>query len=78
MGKLLFSLFLFGLPTTPLFAQQYDVVLEDGRVMDPESGVDAVRNVGIRDDGMGFLLKPKTLALIAMSGGLASKNRSIQ
>jgi len=30
-------------------AQQYDVVLEGGRVMDPETGLDAVRNVGIRD-----------------------------
>jgi len=30
-------------------AQQYDVVLAGGRVMDPETGLDAVRNVGIRD-----------------------------
>jgi N-acyl-D-aspartate/D-glutamate deacylase len=30
-------------------AQQYDVVLEGGRVMDPETSLDAVRNVGIRD-----------------------------
>ncbi len=29
--------------------QQYDLVLEGGRVMDPETGLDAVRNVGIRD-----------------------------
>jgi N-acyl-D-aspartate/D-glutamate deacylase len=29
-------------------AQNYDVVLRGGRVMDPESGLDAVRNVGIR------------------------------
>ena len=32
-------------PSTPL----YDIVLEGGRVMDPETGLDAVRNVGIRD-----------------------------
>jgi N-acyl-D-aspartate/D-glutamate deacylase len=32
-----------------LAAQQYDIVLEGGRVMDPETNVDAVRNVGIRD-----------------------------
>jgi len=31
-----------------LMAQTYDVVLSGGRVMDPESGLDAVRNVGIR------------------------------
>ena len=30
-------------------AQQYDIVLESGRIMDPETGVDGVRNVGIRD-----------------------------
>jgi N-acyl-D-aspartate/D-glutamate deacylase len=30
-------------------AQQYDLVLAGGRVMDPETGMDAVRNVGIRD-----------------------------
>ncbi len=29
------------------FAQKFDVVLAGGRVMDPESGLDAVRNVGI-------------------------------
>src|SRR5467141_3948804 len=30
-------------------AESYDVVIANGRVMDPESGLDAVRNVGIRD-----------------------------
>lgn len=30
-------------------AQQFDLVLEGGHVMDPESGLDAVRNVGIRE-----------------------------
>jgi len=29
---------------------QLDIVLEGGRVMDPETGLDAVRNVGIRGD----------------------------
>jgi N-acyl-D-aspartate/D-glutamate deacylase len=28
-------------------AQTYDIVLQRGRVMDPESGLDAVRSVGI-------------------------------
>src|SRR5215472_67969 len=32
----------------PLFAQPYDIVLANGRVMDPESNLDAVRDVGIR------------------------------
>ena len=29
-------------------AQQYDLVIDGGRVMDPETGLDVVRNVGIR------------------------------
>jgi dihydroorotase len=32
-----------------LAAQTYDIVLRGGRVMDPESGLDAVRDVGIRE-----------------------------
>ena len=35
--------------STFLSAQQFDLVIEGGRVMDPETGLDAVRNVGIRD-----------------------------
>src|ERR1700681_3521558 len=31
-----------------LGAQTYDIVVQGGRVMDPESNLDAVRNVGIR------------------------------
>ena len=49
MRKLMFSLFLLALSTPIVSAQQFDLVLEGGRVMDPETGVDAVRNVGIRD-----------------------------
>jgi N-acyl-D-aspartate/D-glutamate deacylase len=32
---------------TVLYAQDYDIVLEHGRVMDPETGLDAIRNVGV-------------------------------
>jgi len=49
MRKLIFFLFFLALPATIVSAQQYDLVLEGGRVMDPETGLDAVRNVGIRD-----------------------------
>jgi N-acyl-D-aspartate/D-glutamate deacylase len=49
MRKLIFFL-LFLAPASPIVsAQQYDLVLEGGRVMDPETGLDAVRNVGIGD-----------------------------
>src|SRR5499427_2117903 len=30
-----------------LYAQQYDLVLAGGRVIDPETGLDAIRNVGV-------------------------------
>ncbi len=35
------------LPTDTTDIVQYDIVLEGGRVIDPESGLDAIRNVGI-------------------------------
>jgi len=38
-----------GLAATPAQAQDYDLVILNGRVMDPESGLDAVRNVGVKD-----------------------------
>jgi N-acyl-D-aspartate/D-glutamate deacylase len=49
MRKVIFFLFFLALSTTIVCAQQYELVLEGGRVMDPETGLDAVRNVGIRD-----------------------------
>ena len=30
-------------------SKQYDVVIINGRVMDPETGLDAARNVGVKD-----------------------------
>jgi len=39
--------FLILLLPSLLAAQTYDIVLQNGRVMDPESGLDAVRSVGI-------------------------------
>ena len=48
MRKVILCLALIALSTF-LAAQQYDLVLEGGRVVDPETGLDAVRNVGIRD-----------------------------
>ncbi len=46
MRKLLL-LIIVALPVVAL-AQQYDVVIHGGRVIDPETGLDAVRDVGIR------------------------------
>jgi N-acyl-D-aspartate/D-glutamate deacylase len=49
MRRLIFLSVFFFLATVFLSAQQYDLVIEGGRVMDPETGLDAVRNVGIRE-----------------------------
>jgi N-acyl-D-aspartate/D-glutamate deacylase len=49
MRKLIFALFLLVLSAPIVSAQQFDLVLDGGRVMDPETGLDGVRNVGIRD-----------------------------
>jgi N-acyl-D-aspartate/D-glutamate deacylase len=49
MRRLIFSLCILWFSTTLLAAQQYDLVLEGGRVLDPETGLDGVRNVGVRD-----------------------------
>jgi N-acyl-D-aspartate/D-glutamate deacylase len=36
------------IPIPVALAQEYDLVIESGRVMDPESGLDATRNIGLR------------------------------
>jgi N-acyl-D-aspartate/D-glutamate deacylase len=43
------KLILFLLLSPLLHARQYDLVLEGGRVIDPETHLDAIRNVGIRN-----------------------------
>lgn len=42
---LAFALLLFGIASVP--AQDYDLVIRGGRVMDPETGLDAIRDLGI-------------------------------
>jgi N-acyl-D-aspartate/D-glutamate deacylase len=61
-GCLIFS-FLLGIFAVPPIAaaQQYDLVIEGGRVLDPESGLDALRNVGIRD-GKIVRISPEALS----------------
>ena len=48
MRRLLASLFALFVVALPAAAQDFDVVIANGRVMDPESRLDAVRHVGIR------------------------------
>lgn len=60
MWRLVICLLVLGLSTTIVSAQQYDLVIEGGRVMDPETGLDAVRNVGI---GEGKIVRISSEAL---------------
>ncbi len=43
----------------PVLAAQYDIVINNGRVMDPETRLDAVRNVGIKDGKIATITKIK-------------------
>jgi hypothetical protein len=49
MRKLLLLVGLLACTATTVTAQQHDLVLEGGHAMDPETGLDAVGNVGIRE-----------------------------
>src|SRR5688500_20217343 len=48
MRRLLAPLLALVVVALPAAAQDFDIVIANGRVMDPESGLDAVRHVGIR------------------------------
>jgi N-acyl-D-aspartate/D-glutamate deacylase len=50
---------------------RYDVVIAEGRVMDPESGLDAVRWIGIREDRIAVISEsPLEGALVLDAAGL--------
>ena len=46
----------------PAFAGDYDLVILNGRVMDPETGYDAVANVGVKNDRIAVITKDKITA----------------
>ena len=49
-----------GLNSTGLFAaESYDLVINDGRVMDPETNYDSIANVGIKDGRIAVITKAK-------------------
>ena len=50
MVPLLFALMTGALMTGEALPSRYDIVIKGGRVMDPETGLDAVRHVGITGD----------------------------
>ncbi len=58
-ARLLTALTLSVTMTAPTAAQDHDVVILNGRVMDPETYLDAVRNVGIKDGKIVTITKEK-------------------
>jgi N-acyl-D-aspartate/D-glutamate deacylase len=62
MRRLILSFSLLIVLTAIAVGQQYDIVIEGGRVIDPETGLDAVRNVAIRDG------KIASISVEALSG----------
>ena len=48
-----------GFAVAPAQAQDFDLVILNGRVMDPETKLDAVRNVGIKDGTIALITKEK-------------------
>lgn len=61
LGNLTITLIIIfsGFIVFPVQARDYDLVILNGRVMDPESGLDTVRNVGIRDGKIVAIKKGK-------------------
>ena len=56
------SLFRFlalsGMLVIPIQAQEYDLVINHGRVIDPETEFDAVANIGIKGGTIATITKP--------------------
>jgi len=57
--KMLAALMLSLVVVSTAFAQEYDLVINDGRVLDPETKYDAVSNVGIKDGRIAVITKNK-------------------
>src|SRR6266849_2299219 len=51
----LIAAFASKLPANAAADESYDIAILNGRVMDPESGLDAIRNVGIRAGKIAFI-----------------------
>ena len=48
-AETLFVFALIGVVATGLIAEEYDLAILNGRVLNPETKLDAIRNVGVKD-----------------------------
>jgi dihydroorotase-like cyclic amidohydrolase len=58
-GLFLSLILLYSVAAIPSHAQEFDVVILNGRVMDPETNYDAVANVGVKDGKIAVITKDK-------------------
>ena len=56
-------------------AQDYEMVILNGRVMDPATAYDAVANVGVKDGRIRLLMDSVNIVLIMKDGNIC-KNTS--
>ena len=73
------ALSIFAVAPAPALAQRstaLDVVLIGGRVLDPETGLDAVRTVGIRDGRIVLISASTTIIRNVMANDAASTTSS--
>ena len=48
--------------------ENYDIILANGRVMDPETKLDAVHNIGVKDGKIAKITKSKISGLETLKG----------
>ena len=53
-------------PTAPAASEPFDLVVLGGKVMDPESGLEAVRNIGIRDGRIAAISEQRLVGRIQL------------
>ena len=59
-SRVIFGLLALSLMTVmPAVAADYDLVINNGRVMDPETMYDAVANVGVKDGRIAVIKKKR-------------------
>ncbi len=71
LGLLIVSIVVLASPARAQTGERFDIVLAGGRVLDPETGLDAVRNIGIRGDRIDAISEgPLTGAVVIDVSGL--------
>ena len=68
-GMLFVILALILMVSAPVLAADYDLVITNGRVMDPETMYDGVANVGVTDGRIAVITKDKISGTLVVADG---------